>query len=83
MSYHKVRQMEKPVTAAIVSTKGQVVIPARIRQELGVEAGSRIEFVKTADGWLIKPALKGMLARPKKPVSVEDMNRAIRRRAGR
>ena len=77
------------MTAAIVSTKGQVVIPARIRAELGVEAGSRIEFVRTAEGWLIKPAtlpvpvLKGVLARPRKAVSVEDMNRAIRRKAGR
>ncbi|HWY15576.1 MAG TPA: AbrB/MazE/SpoVT family DNA-binding domain-containing protein [Rhizomicrobium sp.] len=77
------------MTAAIVSTKGQVVIPARIRTELGVEAGSRIEFVRTAEGWLIKPAtlpvtaLKGVLARPRKAVSVEDMNRAIRRKAGR
>jgi antitoxin PrlF len=77
------------MTAAIVSTKGQVVIPARIRTEMGVEAGSRIEFVRTAEGWLIKPAtlpvtaLKGVLARPRKAVSVEDMNRAIRRRAGR
>lgn len=77
------------MTAAIVSTKGQVVIPARIRSELGVEAGSRIEFVKTPEGWLIKPAvlpataLKGLLRKPKEPVSVEDMNRTIRRRAGR
>ena len=77
------------MTAAIVSTKGQVVIPARIRTEMGVEAGSRIEFVRTAEGWLIKPAtlpvtaLKGVLARPRKAVSVEDMNRAIRRKAGR
>jgi AbrB family looped-hinge helix DNA binding protein len=77
------------MTAAIASTKGQVVIPARIRLELGVEAGSRIEFVKTPDGWLIKPAtlpvtaLKGMLARPRKPISVDDMNGAIRQRAGR
>ena len=61
------------MTAAIVSTEGRVVIPARIRLELGVEAGSRIEFVKTADGLLIKPATlpvtahKGLLARPKKP----------------
>ena len=76
------------MAAAIVSTKGQVVIPARVRSELGVDAGSRIEFVKTAEGWLIKPAilpvtaLKGMLRKPKKPVSVEDMNRAIRRRPG-
>ncbi len=77
------------MAAAIVSTKGQVVIPARVRSELGVDAGSRIEFVKTAEGWLIKPAilpvtaLKGLLRKPKKPVSVEDMNRAIRRRPGR
>jgi AbrB family looped-hinge helix DNA binding protein len=77
------------MAASIVSTKGQVVIPARVRTELGVEAGSRIEFVKTEEGWLIKPAvlpvtaLKGLLRKPKKPVSVEDMNRAIRRRAGR
>jgi antitoxin PrlF len=89
LSYHKVRQENTPMTAAIVSTKGQVVIPARIRTEMGVEAGSRIEFVRTAEGWLIKPAtlpvtaLKGVLARPRKAVSVEDMNRAIRRRARR
>ena len=76
------------MAAAIVSTKGQVVIPARVRSELGVDAGSRIEFVKTPEGWLIKPAvlpvtaLKGLLRKPKKPVSVEDMNRAIRRRPG-
>jgi antitoxin PrlF len=77
------------MAASIVSTKGQVVIPARVRTELGVEAGSRIEFVKTEEGWLIKPAvlpvtaLKGLLRTPKKPVSVEDMNRAIRRGTGR
>jgi antitoxin PrlF len=77
------------MAAAIVSTKGQVVIPAKVRSEMGVDAGSRIEFVRTVDGWLIKPAtlsvtaLKGVLRKPKKPVSVEDMNSAIRRRAGR
>ncbi|HEY3638018.1 MAG TPA: AbrB/MazE/SpoVT family DNA-binding domain-containing protein [Rhizomicrobium sp.] len=77
------------MSASIVSTKGQIVIPARIREELGVEAGSRVEFVKTDDGWLIKPAtlpitaLKGILKKPRKPVSVEDMNRAIRRKAKR
>lgn len=77
------------MVASVVSTKGQIVIPARVRSELGVEAGTRIEFVKTGDGWLIKPAtlpvtvLKGVLKKPRKPVSVEDMNRVIRRRAGR
>jgi len=77
------------MATSIVSTKGQIVIPSRIRAELGVEAGSRVEFVKTEDGWLIKSAtlpvtaLKGVLGKPRKPVSVEDMNRAIRRRATR
>lgn len=77
------------MSASTVSSKGQIVIPARLRAELGVEAGSRIEFVRTDDGWLIKPAtlsvtrLRGVLGKPRKPVSVEDMNRAIRRRASR
>jgi antitoxin PrlF len=72
---------------SIVSTKGQIVIPAQIREELGVEAGSRVEFVKTEEGWLIKPAtlpvtvLKGVLKKPRKPLSIEDMNQIIRRRA--
>jgi AbrB family looped-hinge helix DNA binding protein len=66
-----------------------VVIPADVRAELGIEAGTRIEFVKTSDGWLLKPAtrpvtvLKGMLGVRSKPVSVEEMNRAIRARASR
>lgn len=77
------------MTASIVSTKGQIVIPATIRSELGIAVGSRVEFVKTDEGWLIKPAilpvtaLKGLLGKPEKRVSVEDMNRAIRRRAAR
>lgn len=77
------------MSASVVSTKGQIVIPAQIRAELGVKAGSRVEFVRTDEGWLIKPAtlpvtaLKGILKKPQKPISVEDMNLAIRRRAGR
>lgn len=77
------------MAGSVVSTKGQIVIPARIREELGVEAGSRVEFVKTEEGWLIKPAtlpvtvLKGVLRKPRKPVSIEDMNQIIRRRATR
>ena len=73
------------MATSIVSSKGQVVIPAEVRSDMQVEQGSRVEFVKTADGWLLKPAtqsvtrLKGMIAKPKKPVSIEDMNRAIAR----
>lgn len=52
------------------------------------DAGDRIEFVELKDGgFLIKPAvddvrsLKGLLRKPDKPVSVEDMNEAVRTRA--
>ncbi len=77
------------MSAAVVGAKGQIVIPAGIRAELGVKAGSRVEFVKTEDGWLFRPATlsitapKGSLKKSHKPVSVEDMNQAIRRGAGR
>lgn len=77
------------MSASVVSTKGQIVIPAQVRNELGVKPGSRIEFVRTDEGWLIKAAtlpvtvLKGILNKPRKPVSIEEMNRAIRHRAAR
>jgi antitoxin PrlF len=77
------------MTTSTVSTKGQIVIPAPVRAEMGIEAGSRVEFVKTGDGWLIKPAnlpltaLKGIVKRPRKPVSIDEMRRIVRKRAGR
>lgn len=77
------------MTTSTVSSKGQIVIPAAVRSDMRVEAGTRVEFVKTDEGWLLKPAtrhvsaLKGMVNKPKEPVSVEDMNRSIRLRAAR
>ena len=79
------------MTTATLTSKGQVTIPLEVRQRLGLDTGDRIEFVLLADGeYAIKPAiddvrsLKGLLRKPSKPVSVEDMNTAIRTRgAGR
>ena len=77
------------MTTSTVSSKGQIVIPAAVRAEMGVEAGTRVAFVKTERGWLLKPAtrpitaLKGMVPKPLKPVSIEDMNRAIASAASR
>jgi antitoxin PrlF len=73
------------MATSIISSKGQVVIPVEVRSDMQVEQGSRVEFVKTPEGWLLKPAtksvtiLKGIIGKPKKPVSIEDMNRAIAR----
>ena len=50
---------------------------------MGVEAGDRLEFVESEQGFLVVAAtrdiraLKGIVGRPKKPVAIEDMNNAI------
>lgn len=77
------------MTTATMTSKGQVTIPAEVRQRMGLGTGDRIEFVELdAGGFAIKPAiddvrsLKGLLRKPVNPVSVGDMNAAIRKRAG-
>jgi antitoxin PrlF len=78
------------VSTATVTSKGQITIPKEVRDALGLESGDRVEFVAAAPGvYEILAAskdvreLKGMIARPRKPVSVEDMRKAVARRASR
>jgi len=76
---------------ATITSKGQVTIPVRVRQALGLDSGDRIEFVEIAKNqFAILPAtgsvreLKGLLRdRTKKPVSIEEMHRAIAKGASR
>jgi AbrB family looped-hinge helix DNA binding protein len=72
------------MTTATLTSKGQVTIPVQVRASLGLGAGDRIEFVELEPGkFAIMPsnqpvhALKGMVRKPLKPVSIEDMNAAI------
>jgi len=73
---------------ATLTSKGQTVIPKAIREQLGLKPGDTIDFILQENGdILIRPAaqdvrkLKGMLHRPgRKPVSIEDMNIAIKQR---
>lgn len=75
---------------ATLTSKGQTVIPKPIRDQLGLKPGDSIDFIVNDNGdVLIRPAvkdiraLKGLLQRPgQKPVSIEEMNRAIRQRKG-
>ncbi len=73
----------KQELSATVSSKGQVVIPGDVRKRLGLVQGSVLRFVLEADGVHLLPAagdvrrLKGRLAAPASPVSVDDMNAAI------
>jgi antitoxin PrlF len=72
------------MTTATVTSKGQITIPAEVRQALHVETGDRVEFVQIEPGQFMVVAanrsvteLKGMFGKTAKTVSIEDMNRAI------
>lgn len=75
------------MTTATITTKGQITIPADVRQALAVEAGDRVEFVQIEPGQYLFVAanrsvteLKGMFGKATKSVSIGDMNRAIAKR---
>jgi AbrB family looped-hinge helix DNA binding protein len=78
----------QPMPSAVVTSKGQITIPVEVRQRLGLETGHRVDFVEIADGQYALIAatvdirsLRGIAGKPLKPVSIDDMNRAIRERA--
>jgi AbrB family looped-hinge helix DNA binding protein len=75
------------MTTATVTSKGQITIPVAVREGLHVEAGDRVEFLEVGPGRyeLIAAtrsvtALKGMFGKPRKAVSIEQMNAAIARK---
>ncbi len=43
---------------AYVTTKGQLVIPARIRRKLGIKPGTKVCFVERGDEVLFQPVTK-------------------------
>lgn len=72
------------MATATMTSKGQITVPAAVRAALGLNAGSRVEFVEVVRGRFeiiaaTEPvqSLKGMIRRPAAPVSVEQMNDAI------
>ena len=78
------------MTTATITNKGQITIPKEVRERLGVEAGDRLEFIEEEKGvYKIVAAnkdvrhLKGLVTKPSRTVTVEEMNRAARRSGGR
>ena len=75
--------------SAKLSSKGQVVIPVDVRKRLGLSQGSVLRFRMDADGVRLLAAagdvrrLKGRLAAPDAPVSIDDMNRTVAERRAR
>jgi len=76
------------MATAVMTSKGQVTIPVDVRRRMGLDSGDRVEFVELeTGGFAIRPAvddvrlLKGLLRKEGSPVSLEDMDKAIRERA--
>jgi antitoxin PrlF len=76
------------MASATVTSKGQVTIPVDVRTRLGLATGDRIEFVlnEGTGRYEVVPAtrsvtaLKGIIRKPARPVTIEDMNAAIAER---
>lgn len=76
------------MSAATLTTKGQLTLPKEVRAALGVGPGDRVEFVRMEDGnYAVMAAtqsvktLKGLIPKPRKPVTLADMDAAIARGA--
>lgn len=79
------------MAASTLTTKGQITLPKEVRKKLNLKPGDRIDF-EIAEGGEVRlhplrgdlRSLKGFLKQPgRKPVSLEEMEDAIRNRAGR
>jgi AbrB family looped-hinge helix DNA binding protein len=76
-----------------LSAKGQVVIPADVRRELGLKPGQTLQVRKAAGGVMLTPVLEKsgrstdeLIAEIRKiythkgpPATIEDMDRAVER----
>lgn len=78
------------MATATLTSKGQLTLPKSVRDRMGLDSGDRVEFVEVTDGVFNIVAatrdvreLKGIIPKPEKSVSLEDMNRAIAHRGGR
>jgi len=69
---------------ATVTSKGQVTLPAAIRSLLRLHAGDKLDFLVKEDGHIevvpLKESpekLKGMVPKPHKVISLDEMDAAI------
>ena len=79
--------MEEIMESAI-TVKGQATIPKSIREHLRLKAGDRVKFFVHPDGTVVLlpkipvTALRGILPRPRRPVSMRRMRAALAEGAG-
>lgn len=67
-----------------LTSKGQTTIPAEIRRHFVLNDGDKLQFFVEGDHIVMVPArgqvtdLKGIIPVPDNPVSIEDMEEAVR-----
>ena len=74
---------------ATITSKGQITIPKKLRSDLHLSAGDKVEFIlyKNQQSARITPLhqsavlLKSILPKPEKTVSLEDMDHTVRSKA--
>ena len=74
------------MSEAKMTSKGQITVPKAVRMKLGLKPGDRIRFLVEADGRArLLPAkrdiseLAGILPKPKRALTIEEMDEAIAR----
>ena len=71
-----------------ITIKGQVTIPASIRKKFGLQRGDKVVFIEEGDKIYLQPvqdkveAAFGIIT-PLKSVTLEEMDEAVKKRAGR
>ena len=66
-----------------ITVKGQATIPKAVREHLGLKPGDRVKFFLHPDGTVVLlpklpvTALRGIVKRPRRTVSIERMREAI------
>lgn len=81
------------MSASTLTSKGQVTIPKEVRERLGLKEGDRLVFRFDDEGnLLVRPEARSPLGRlpgllhhlaRERPVTVEEMNEAVNRRAAK
>ena len=72
------------MSEAKMTSKGQITVPKDVRLKLGLRPGDRVRFIVEDDGRVrLLPAkrdiseLVGMLPKPKRALTLEEMDEAI------
>lgn len=69
-----------------ITRKGQVTIPAEIREKMKVRPGDKVTYEDTAAGILLKPSKTDMMADfgfmkgRKKPADLETIRKSVRKK---